>query len=117
MKFIRASRELGIGILVLIAVFIIFPPLGQIFLLSVVCTVGLALIVWLPVAYVIGFFIYTIIAIFTKPADRGKDRVALENYVCHEKASGVSEDEIRAALKEKGWAEGEIEKVFHELSH
>jgi len=122
MKFLDGSIRQAVGTLVIVILAFIFPAFRQIVLLSIVCTVGISLFIWLPIAYLIGSIILGIISLFTK--SKGsigekmflKERIALEDYICGEKAKGVSEQDIISALKGEGWTENKIKDVLGDLS-
>lgn len=93
------------------------------FFASVVCTVGITLIAWGPIFYMTGSVVYRLLGIHkpprlttwsrtapTSPVD--PNLVALANYVTAAKAAGMSRDDIRATLQQKGWAEAQISGIL-----
>ncbi len=96
----------GIGFLILIVVFLFFKGL-PFFLLTIVCTLGISLVVWIPLAFFIGTLVCMLFGIEKKGAV-SKEQQALKDYVSRAKNSGLSSEEIKKALKDKGWSEDEI---------
>lgn len=96
----------GIGFLILVAVFLFFNGL-QFFILSIVCTLGISLVVWIPLAFFIGTLVCMLFGI-EKKGSVSKEQQALRDYVSRAKNIGLSSEEIKKALKEKGWSEDEI---------
>ncbi|MEX0616426.1 MAG: hypothetical protein WD231_01270 [Candidatus Woykebacteria bacterium] len=104
-----------IGFVVLMVVLL---PIGGpiIFLASVVCTLGLGLIIWIPLSYATGSFtLWLVDAWFGKPKPTQipqkaltKEETALINYANQAKQNGMPESDIFLRLREKGWAESQI---------
>ena len=96
--------------------------------MSVICTGGAALFVWLPLFGLIGdaalwFWEEAVLRRFApgrKPAvagpGQGQKAVARHDsktrYILSERAARVSDAEIALALKESGWADGEIQAAM-----
>ncbi len=101
---------LGFGVLMLVT----FPIGGPfLFFISVVCTLGVGLIVWIPLSYAVGSFIVNKIYKKQKPAGLqqktlSNEQLALVNYINQAKQSNLPENEIFLRLKGKGWAESQI---------
>ena len=106
---------------------------------SVVLTVGLALVVWIPLCRFLGTATLNIIGIFVdlgsrrpmpakrspsgqykpggkkKPAAKrppvGWDMLALAKYMRQAAARGMSHDQITAHVRLNGWSDADIEKA------
>jgi len=99
-----------------------FPFGGVAFLfVSVVCTAGVALIVWLPAFWLVGFVILSLFDLFTavstsderqeaKPLD--KKQMVFIQYIQKERAAGVSDQQISLAFKQVGWTDSDIQAAF-----
>jgi hypothetical protein len=98
--------KIGIGFFILIVVFSFFKGL-PFFILSIVCTLGISLVVWVPLAFFIGTLACKLFGI-EKKGPVSKEQQALRDYVSRAKNSGLSSEEIKKALKDKGWSEDEI---------
>jgi len=96
----------AIGFLILVAIFLLFKGL-PFFILSIVCTLGISLVVWIPLAFFIGTWVCMLLGI-EKKGSVSKEQQALRDYVSRAKNSGLSSEEIKKALKDKGWSEDEI---------
>lgn len=98
--------KIGIGFFILTVVFAFLKGL-QFFILSIVCTLGISLVVWVPLAFFIGTLVCMLFGI-EKNGSVSKEQQALRDYVIRAKNSGLSSEEIKKALKDKGWSEDEI---------
>ena len=113
--------KIFIGAAVL-AIIVMKNHAGAFFIMSVMCTLGAGLFAWGFVAYLIGAVIFEIIAMILEKfgvtiirdekmpvlPSLNKEQRAIVYYIREEKAGGISEQEIAAALKEKGWSDNEI---------
>lgn len=106
MNILRKILATIVGFLILLAAFYICGGL-QFFIMSIVCTAGVSLVVWIPCAFVIGVLIFVWLGIEEK-TPLSKEQRALRDYVSRAKNSGLSSEEIKKALKDKGWSEDEI---------
>jgi hypothetical protein len=108
---------------------ILFITLGENFvslvLISIVCTLGISLVIWLPLIWLIGYMslsiIYFIITQFNQsssPDNQGLLSVnnnqiySLVDYIKKAQAKGYSDSQIETRLKEKGWTQVEINQAF-----
>lgn len=97
------------------------------FVLSIICTVGLTLIVYLPIFYWIGIAAQ---AIYQAITDRpGKPKIpnekltdslthvqkAARSYIIKARNQGYSDERIVALMRKSGWSEGSIQFFFPEL--
>lgn len=106
MIVLRSILKTGVGFLVLVLILLLFNGL-PFFILSIVCTIGISLVVWIPLAFFIGTLVFMLPGIKEKnPISR--EQQALRDYVSRAKNSGLSSEEIKKALKDKGWSEDEI---------
>ena len=97
----------------------------MVLLLSVVCTYGIGLIVWIGLCWVVGAVTLAIIGIFVKKPD-GKegakgtrldlDQTAMTEYMKKAHARGMSRDEISDRLHQQGWSFDVIKSAFRTLS-
>ena len=122
----HAVEKFIIGILILVGVLCFRTDWVPVFFMSIICTLGISLVVWLPLIYVAGFIVYELSALFArlylkqagadkeKPVSIDKNLRALVDYVWRERARGVSDADIALDLKGQGWTEKEITKAFPE---
>jgi hypothetical protein len=93
------------------------------FVLSIICTVGLTLIVYLPIFYLIGTAAQ---AIFDRPNEpkipneKSTDSLthvqkAARSYITKARNQGYSDERIVALMRKSGWSEGSIRFFFPEL--
>lgn len=107
-----------------------FQSLLSLALMSIMCTLGIALVVWIPLLYVIGLIalacvsgIRAMVAMFSEterkeegaPEQKGtllKERMAIEQYIDRAKFYGLSHEQILSALKNGGWSDAEIQAAY-----
>lgn len=93
--------------------------------LSIVCTAGIGLVVWIPVWWVVGSLTLAIVSQFmsnteNKPRARGiaapflgqlglQSDMALMAYIRKATATGMDAEEMTRRLQLNGWPMGEIE--------
>lgn len=103
-------------------------PFGGISFLfaSVLCTGGVALLVWLPAFGLIGFIIVSLYNLFAaskedekqekqevsplSPLD--KKQMVFIQYIQKERAAGVSDQQISLAFENIGWTDKDIQTAF-----
>jgi hypothetical protein len=112
---------------------ILFITLGENFvslvLISIVCTLGISLVIWLPLIWLIGYMslsiIYFIITQFNQsssPDGQGLLSVnnnqiyAIVDYIKKAQAKGYSDSQIETRLREKGWTQTEINQAFQSIN-
>lgn len=94
------------------------------FVLSIICTAGMSLVIWLPLLYLAGWAtleIGTAIMkglggkVAEKPVSKrpllSRDEVALTRYIRQAEARGMSRDEITLGLRRSGWSDEMIQKA------
>ena len=101
--------------------------LMQLFILSLVCTLGISLIIWLPLGYGVGWIVYKIAGwdrvFHKKQADTQKpepqiegsptrDQQALLNYIKKARSKGLNDDQISQKLTTNGWPTDSITAAF-----
>lgn len=121
------KRIIGTILLIAIVLAIIYS-LGFI-IISIICTGGIALTVWVPVFLGLGILFKFILKIcFDKTyANNKKDfinnelenirssneELAIIGYIVSSRGSGMMDDMIKLKLKENGgWSDEEIERAF-----
>lgn len=124
MKIIR-RKETAVGFLVLFAIFASFGGGNGIVVLigSIICTAGIALVIWGPLAFLIGAVIFKLIDLLGKKEEVAevesqkpvltKEQQAIVNYIDRAIESGLSYERITSALKAQGWTEDEIKEAFN----
>lgn len=104
-------------------------------IISIVCTMGVSLVVWIPAVYGIGWvtlaFVGAVAARVPEggqpqperseqnenrpaPAQPGrgwKEQSAIEQYLARAKIYGLSDEQTATALKAGGWSDAEIQAV------
>jgi hypothetical protein len=113
------------------------PDLGGVFLISIVCTVGISLVIWIPLMNLIGYIINSIIYAIMgksmdvktesdqkKPNNEQKwsftsfpDNLSMDvkKYILDAKAMNIPYDEIKNRLLANGWPEGDIDTALNSL--
>ena len=103
--------------------------LFQILILTVVCTLGIVLIIYIPVLYIIGlimeklFFALGANKLFitltkiqpsaTTTSELNSADQAVVNYITDARNAGMNDEIIRNNLKESGWEKEIIDKAFN----
>ncbi|MCH7685312.1 MAG: hypothetical protein IH899_01290 [Planctomycetes bacterium] len=135
MKFLAS---LGIGMPVTFLGLIIFTggveDAWMVLVVSVICTAGIGLVVWIPVFWGVGAATLALIGIFVKKKPDGKDeakgsppdeakgtrldldQTAMTEYMKKAHARGMSHDEISDRLHQQGWSFDVIKSAFRTLS-
>lgn len=100
----------------LTAALLIFPSLLA---ASVICTLGLGLIIWVPLFWLVGFIVLAIADLFGFPRTRvqatspvQRDIRAITGYISQSRVQGASDTQITTRLREKGWTDDEINRAF-----
>lgn len=91
---------------------------------SIICTLGISLIMWVPLWWLIGWVVLAIFELLreriqptsdaqlqTTPAV-SRDAIALSAYIRRSRQAGASDSQITTRLKEQGWTEAEITQAF-----
>jgi hypothetical protein len=129
------TSNLLVGALVtsaLMSLFIGPQNAGTLLLLSVICTFGLSLIIWLPIFWIVGYVTLTIADLINQRRNRGSSHtglesipssqsidsnaIALSSYIQRSRLQGASDTQIITRLQDKGWTEAEIQHAFQSLS-
>lgn len=101
--------------------------LGQLVVLSVLCTFGVGLIIWIPLLCAVGyvqlglielFFVYnrvgqqsaTTPALGRSPANRSSIP-SISRYIERMQGAGVPDEMILARLKRAGWSDDEVRRA------
>ena len=134
----KALKAAVIGLIVIaIGASVSKAILGLVALLvmSVMCTGGIALVVWIPVLMVVGSAVITgsvgigsLIAAVSRtngekeesvseskeaiPTPIYKGQIAIERYIERAKSYGLGHAKILSALKNSGWSDAEIQKAY-----
>lgn len=121
----KSIKTISIGFCVtFITLAIVSGSLSVPFLLiggSIACTLGIALIVWIPIFWLAGRAFLAGLALFgvargtqgTRPAER--DLVAIVRYIRRCRSEGTHDDQITMRLREQGWTYIEIDRAFQLL--
>lgn len=104
-----------------------FQSLLGLALMSITCTAGIGLVVWIPLCDIIGSLSLAVIrataAMFSDsgrkeegaPEQKGamlKEQMAIEQYIDRAKFYGLSNEQILSALKNGGWSDVEIQAAY-----
>ncbi|MEI6587360.1 MAG: hypothetical protein WCO05_00240 [Candidatus Moraniibacteriota bacterium] len=86
---------------------------------TIICTLGITLIAYIPIAYLIGLGIEKIFYSITgrqssieMTSELNSADQAVVNYITDARNAGMSNEIIRSNLKENGWATEAIDKAF-----
>ncbi len=102
--------KMTVGVIVLGMIAMFNRDFGALLGMSIVCTLGASLLVWLPIAWVIG----AVLTAFFPTRDNGgkvpltpgqQQLAALTTFYTEAKTKGLSTKEIQEVLIEAGWAE------------
>jgi len=128
-KQVTSAQSTGkrflVGFLTIAIVMAIWPGGLGFLLISIICSGGMTLVIWLPLAYVVGLIVTSLFN-FAKGghnpdkvvATNGQhhvlnnDQLALLNYIKQAKANNMSNEVIASQLKNNGWAEVDINNAF-----
>jgi len=110
------------------AIFLSLFTVVQLFVLSIVCTLGISLIIWIPLGFGVGWVVFKIAGWDkTSPKKPGedaqqpkpqslpsltRDQQALLNYIKKAKAKGLNDDQISQNLTTNGWTTDSITAAF-----
>jgi len=104
-----------------------FQSLISLALMSIICTAGLGLVVWIPLLHLIGSKALTVVgaiaAMFSDtgrkeegaPEQKGsmlREQMAIERYIERANVYGLSREQILSALKSGGWSDAEIQAAY-----
>ena len=95
---------------------------------SVICTLGIGLLFWLPLCWAVGAAILAFVGLFINIPDRnvevekkekdgprlrpqGTIEITLTQYIKKSMARGMSDNEIDRRLRRNGWTDAEIQKA------
>ena len=107
-----------IGVIVLFPIILTNKDVRMFFGFSVVCTMGLGLVFWIPVAWLIGAPVIIIFRSFGKekiyvPAKLlYKECYAVAKYIRQAKKDNFTDVQITSILKDRGWTEEIIQKAY-----
>lgn len=119
-------QNILIGI-VLEAIFVVFLVEDGLFLfgLSIVCTAGASLFVWIPFAAVLGFVVTNVTDVIFRrrkfeapkmPDLAAEKRNALKDYLQQATAKGIERSAMVSLLIKCGWSDSEIDDALGEIS-
>lgn len=114
-----------IGFLVLMLLLTLFNGFNNAFMIlfaSIVCTVGIGLVIWIPLSYAVGSFVFAIASNLSekiqpkstkveKPS-LTKEQKALIDYIKKARKSGLTDDRITSTLLDKGWTNEAVRDAF-----
>ena len=125
-----------IGVLLIIGVVLAFIMSFSFILISIICTGGVALVIWVPVLFSLGLLLKFIIRVcFRQPGDINEknivdgrqnkiiatpnEELAIIGYIVSSRNAGVMDDSmIKSKLKYNGgWSDKEIEQAFISCSN
>lgn len=101
-----------------------FATVFIVFAASIVCTMGVSLVIWIPIFWLIGLLVlgimYAVGLVFvrspaTPPVQR--DLMAIIGYIQQSRRHGASDNQITNRLREHGWTDTEIDQAFQSLSN
>jgi hypothetical protein len=119
-SFSEAFLKTFTGLVIIVLLLLLFFGNGAItiLLISIVCTAGVGLAIWIPAGYLVGSLVFSAARLFSKNLNQedqpklNRDDAALTNYIKTAKKSGLNTNEISSRLKEKGWTEEKISAAF-----
>ena len=117
-------KEIGAGFLVVVVIGLCNLTFGGFILLSIVCTAGIALVVWIPLFGLICAVVLKVLNVirsekketamdFRAPAEPlTREQFGIERYIDRAKACGDSREHIESALRNGGWSDAEIQAAY-----
>ena len=112
----------------------VISSLINVFIISVICTLGISLVFWIPLFWIIGYFVLEVFGLFNRSfgnrddaGERGTgdrsvarsvqtDTQAIVRYINQSRGYGVSDQQIATRLRSKGWLDSEINHAFQQVS-
>lgn len=122
-----AALEVIVGFLILMAALSLIVGWGtaqMILLMSVLCTAGLGLLIWVPVSYSIGHLIFSWLGIFksstnTTISESSSEATfsspiveSLNRYISQSRLHNMTDKQIRTELTRVGWSKEAIDEAF-----
>lgn len=100
----------------------------QILMLSIICTAGISLVVWLPLAWLFGTLTISVLRLPPTPEISSVEaarppaiprqavsaRTRLDPYVAQKRAEGDTVDALRKRLRKAGWDEATVEEALQQ---
>lgn len=110
------------GLIIAIALSLAIGPIfaGQLFVMSIICTLGIGGVFWIALAFVTGWLILTIWAAIRgehapdHPASTPQAE-ALTTYVRKALQAGANDDQLLRRLQRQGWTEDEIVQAIQRV--
>lgn len=90
-------------------------------LLSIICTAGVSLVLWIPLSYGVGSLVVSLYQSMSKSkktdgagpkSSLTNEQKAITDYIKQSKSKGVEDNNIFSLLKANGWAENAIHEAF-----
>lgn len=89
---------------------------------SIILTLGFALLIWIPLCWLVGSGTLALIGIFVKKPDGQQEatrqhphfrryEVVLTDFLRKAKDRGMSDDKIVADLRRNGWSDSQVQKA------
>ncbi len=125
---------IAISYLILAAVMLDFGDAFAVMAISIICTAGISLIIWVPGWYLLGLLAISLLRIVLhgfglelgglfdakkeSPADESnrpkltRDQLALLNYIHKARDKGLSDSQIQQNLLKNGWSSDIIAAAF-----
>ena len=120
-------KKIGVGLLAVVIIGLLKPMIGGLILLSIVCTAGISLVVWIPLLWLIGSVVLGVIKSgWSPPSQPGKkeeivseqtgpflrEHLAIERYIDRAQFYGLTREKILSELKNGGWSDVEIQAAY-----
>lgn len=122
-KFLRIPIGMGVSVVVMAIACNSVVAAGGILIASIICTLGISLLMWIPIWWLLGAIVLDCIdwagsigstpntqRLGPQPATR--DEIALTGYIRRSRRAGVSDAQITHRLREQGWTQAEITAAF-----
>lgn len=108
--------------------------LTSVFVFSIICTLGFSLVFWIPLFWIIGYFVLEVAGLFNRlfgtRGDSGArgtgglqairsvqtDTQAIVSYINQSRVHGASDQQITTRLRSKGWTDSEVNHAFQQAS-
>jgi cytochrome c biogenesis protein CcdA len=142
---ITAPINIPVGFVIVFLILAVFigsiSDTFSLILLSIICTAGISLILWLPIWYVTGYLCVIPFRLLVKALDvnlpitstppqqpaaqtppsgaqaqsLSRDQAAVTNYIKKAKAKGLNKESITRALQANGWTLDSINSAFQRV--
>jgi membrane protein implicated in regulation of membrane protease activity len=93
---------------------------GTVFFLSIICTAGVSLVIWVPLSYLLGLLLVNVFELIfrrtlevpQRPNLAARRKEVLRQFLQEACRQGMERDTATTLLRSNGWAESDIAWAF-----